>query len=105
MAQTLDQAWLVTEAGGQGSFFAQLLKDSDKTFHEKITFPEFLKELHLDDKWEALSELLTEPGAELTELRQMDEDDLREDILDDDDLALSPKTKKQFHGRHFDRRK
>jgi hypothetical protein len=47
------------------------------------------------DKKAALAELLQD-GAELVELEQMDEDDLRDDILEDGDLALDAEGKAKF---------
>ena len=39
---------------------------------------------------------LEDPGAALMELKQMDEDDLRNDILDDDDLGFDAVKKAEF---------
>ena len=54
----------------------------------------FLEMVGLQDKKEELAEYLTE-GAELDQLKQMDEDELDEDILDD--LGLDEETKNAFH--------
>ena len=43
-----------------------------------------------------MAEFLSKPGAELTELVQMDEDGLQDDILDDLDLGFSEETKTAF---------
>jgi hypothetical protein len=64
--------------------------------HEEITYDGFLQQLGLMERKEDLAEYLSKPGAELTELIQMDEDDLQDDILDDPDLGFSEETKTAF---------
>ena len=60
-------------------------------------FQAFVAQLGMDleQKLSAFRDLLT-VGSELVELKQMDEDDLKEDILDDDALALTEAEKAQF---------
>ena len=53
----------------------------------EVSYDQFLKQLGMEDKREALAELLEE-GSELQELKQMTPDELREDVLDDGDLQL-----------------
>ena len=43
-----------------------------------------------------LADYLSKPGAELTELVQMDEQDLDDDILEDDDLGFDEEMKARF---------
>eukprot|EP01046_Picozoa_sp_COSAG06_P092014 COSAG06_NODE_38263_length_425_cov_1.104294_1_plen_119_part_10 len=43
-----------------------------------------------------LAEYLSKPGNELVELKQMSEEDLDGDILDDDDLEFDEDTKSRF---------
>jgi hypothetical protein len=59
------------------------------------TFGEFLLQLGLQGKREALAEYL-EDGNELRDLKQMDVDDLDDDILNDDDLGLDKDQKAAF---------
>ena len=59
------------------------------------TFVDFLMEIGLHDKKEALAEYLEE-GNELRDLKQMDEDELNEDVLDDGDLGLDESVKARF---------
>ena len=59
-----------------------------------ITYGDFLAMVGLQDKKEELTEYLTE-GAELDQLKQMDEEELDEDILDD--LGLDEDIKTKFH--------
>ena len=59
-----------------------------------VTYDDFLATVGLQDKKEELAEYLT-ADAELEELKQYDEDELDEDILDD--LGLGDETKTQFH--------
>eukprot|EP01052_Picozoa_sp_SAG31_P026609 SAG31_NODE_2425_length_5723_cov_3.235775_2_plen_96_part_00 len=61
----------------------------------EMTYEDWLGQLGMLDKKDALAELLQE-GAELVELEQMDEDDLRDDILEDGDLALDAEGKAKF---------
>ena len=61
----------------------------------EITYEDWLGQLGMLDKKDALAELLQD-GAELVELEQMDEDDLRDDILEDGDLALDAEGKAKF---------
>ena len=61
----------------------------------ELTYDGFLTALNLLDMKEALAEYLEE-GKELRDLKQMDEDDLNEDILDDDDLQMDEATKERF---------
>jgi hypothetical protein len=61
----------------------------------EITYEDWLGQLGMLDKKDALAELLQD-GAELVELEQMDEDDLRDDILEDGDLALDAEGKANF---------
>jgi serine/threonine protein kinase len=60
------------------------------------TFDDFLSKLGLQDRKEDLAEYLSDPGKELTELKQMDDADLSEDILDDPSLGLDEETKAKF---------
>jgi serine/threonine protein kinase len=48
----------------------------DGTGHAEITYDEFLQQLNLEHKKDDLAEYLSNPNAQLTELRQMDEDAL-----------------------------
>ena len=59
------------------------------------SFDDFLLQLGLTDKKDDLADYLEE-GNELRDLKQMDEDDLNEDILDDDDLGLDEDVKVRF---------
>ncbi len=63
---------------------------------EILSYDGLLGKLGLLDKKEELAEYLSNPGAELTELLQMDEVDLREDILEDGDLGLTPEQQDEF---------
>jgi hypothetical protein len=62
----------------------------------EISYPEFLSQLGLLERQTDMAEYLSKPGNELTELMQMDTDDLDSDILDDDDLGFSEAEKVQF---------
>ena len=57
-------------------------------------YDDFLAAVGVQDKKEELAEYLTK-GAELEQLKQMDKEELDEDILDD--LGLSEETKTSFH--------
>jgi serine/threonine protein kinase len=57
-------------------------------------YDDFLQKLNLQDKKEELAEYLAD-GSELTELMQMDEDDLSDDIFDEA-LGLDDATKEAF---------
>ena len=63
---------------------------------EAISYAEFLEQLGLADKEDELAEYLSEPGAELTELKQMEPEDLDEDVLNDDELGFDEDTKARF---------
>jgi hypothetical protein len=62
---------------------------------QELTYDEFLGQLGLADKKDELAEYLS-PGAELVELKQMDPEDLQEDILNDQDLGFDEETKTRF---------
>ena len=62
---------------------------------EPQTYDDWLAALGLADKKEALAEYF-EDGAELRDLKQMDEGDLNDDILGDDDLGLDEDAKEAF---------
>ena len=62
-------------------------------FHTQMTYAEFLEKLSLTDRKDDLAEYLSHPN-ELTELAQMDVDDLEEDILKD--LSFDEETKGRF---------
>ena len=59
------------------------------------SYDDFLSELNLHGKKTDLADFL-KPGSELVELKQMDEEDVTADILDDIDLGLSEAIKKEF---------
>eukprot|EP01046_Picozoa_sp_COSAG06_P019346 COSAG06_NODE_1376_length_9648_cov_67.818096_3_plen_356_part_00 len=61
-----------------------------------VTYDSFVAKLGLQDKTSLLAEYLSCPGSELLELKQMDEADLREDILEDADLGLTPEQQGEF---------
>jgi serine/threonine protein kinase len=61
----------------------------------ELTFEDFLQQLDLTDKKDDLADYLEE-GNELRDLKQMDEDDLNEDILNDEDLDLDEDVKDKF---------
>ena len=61
----------------------------------EVSWGDFLEGLGLADKKDDLALYLDE-GNELRDLKQMDEDELNADILDDDDLGLHDKTKARF---------
>jgi serine/threonine protein kinase len=63
---------------------------------EVVSYDDFLSQLGMQDKKADLAEYLSNPGAELVELKQMDEEDLREDILEDEELGLDEETKARF---------
>ena len=56
----------------------------------------FLSQLGLHERQADLAGYLSIPGNELTELRQMDPEDLDSGILEDDDLGLDDETKAKF---------
>ena len=62
---------------------------------QELSYEEFLGQLGLADKKDELAEYLS-PGAELVELKQMDPEDLQEDILNDQDLGFGEETKTRF---------
>ena len=62
---------------------------------EEQTFDDFLTQLDLADRKGDLADYLEE-GQEMRDLKQMDEDDLNSDILDDDDLGLTDDVKEKF---------
>jgi serine/threonine protein kinase len=66
------------------------------TAEAEMTYDAFLMKLGLLDKKEDLAEYLSDPGQELVELKQMDQDDLQDDILDDPGLGLDEATKTKF---------
>ena len=72
------------------------MNSSDDRLNGNAAMPydDFLALVGLQDKKAELAEYLTE-GAELEELKGMDEDELDEDILDD--LGLDDETKNVFH--------
>eukprot|EP01046_Picozoa_sp_COSAG06_P001620 COSAG06_NODE_54_length_27948_cov_234.398671_21_plen_488_part_00 len=70
--------------------------DSSDVVDREISYPEFLSQLSLEGKQEELAEYLSNPGAELTELKQMETDELNDDILNDDDLGFSEAERVQF---------
>ena len=63
---------------------------------QELSYDEFLGQLGLADKKDELAEYLSQPGAELVELKQMDPEDLQEDILNDADLDFDEDTKTRF---------
>eukprot|EP01046_Picozoa_sp_COSAG06_P006072 COSAG06_NODE_281_length_18447_cov_14.060116_3_plen_1764_part_00 len=63
---------------------------------QETTYDGFLTQLGLMDREADLANFLSNPGEELTELLQMDEQDLQDDILDDPDLGFSEETKARF---------
>jgi hypothetical protein len=63
---------------------------------QELSYDEFLGQLGLADKKDELAEYLSQPGAELVELKQMDPEDLQEDILNDQDLGFDEETKTRF---------
>eukprot|EP01046_Picozoa_sp_COSAG06_P012520 COSAG06_NODE_738_length_12674_cov_107.030934_3_plen_434_part_00 len=69
---------------------------TDAGVEEEISYIEFLGQLGLEDKKDDLADYLSDPNAELTELQQMDEEALDEDVLNDDDLGLTEEQKAQF---------
>eukprot|EP01046_Picozoa_sp_COSAG06_P026184 COSAG06_NODE_2241_length_7269_cov_9.419944_2_plen_449_part_00 len=69
---------------------------TDAGVEEEISYLEFLGQLGLVDKKDDLADYLSDPNAELTELQQMDEEALDEDIINDDDLGLTDEQKAQF---------
>jgi hypothetical protein len=62
----------------------------------ELSYEEFLGQLGLADKKDALAEYLSEPGAELVELKLMDPEELDEDVLNDGVLGFGEKTKARF---------
>jgi hypothetical protein len=69
---------------------------TDAGVEEEISYLEFLGQLGLANKKDDLADYLSDPKAELTELQQMDEEALDEDVLNDDDLGLTEEQKAQF---------
>ena len=69
---------------------------TDEGVEAEISYLEFLGQLGLEDKKDDLADYLSDPNAELTELQQMDEEALDEDVLNDDDLGLTEEQKAQF---------
>ena len=63
---------------------------------DPITYDKFLADLDLMDNRETLADCGLDEGLELQQLREMDEDELKEDILEDDDLGLDEDTKAAF---------
>ena len=59
-------------------------------------YDDFLAQVGLVDKKEILSGCGLDEGLELQQLREYDDDELEEDILDDDDLALDEAGKARF---------
>ena len=53
----------------------------------EMSYEDFLVQLDLQDQKEALADCGLDDGLELKQLREMDESDLKEDILDDEDGA------------------
>eukprot|EP01046_Picozoa_sp_COSAG06_P026921 COSAG06_NODE_2345_length_7034_cov_87.911608_1_plen_1754_part_10 len=80
---------------GKLAFRLATVKEKE-TAKEEITYDEFLANLNLTSKKEQLADYLAD-GKELKELKQMDADDLNEDILDEEALSLSPEEKDAFH--------
>jgi hypothetical protein len=62
----------------------------------EISYPEFLSQLGLLERQTDLAEYLSKPGNELTELKQMETDELNDDILNEDNLGFSEAEKVQF---------
>jgi hypothetical protein len=69
---------------------------TDAGVEAEISYLEFLGQLGLANKKDDLADYLSDPNAELTELQQMDEEALDEDIINDDDLGLTEEQKAQF---------
>ena len=63
---------------------------------QELTYESFLAGLGMEDRKGDLADYLSKPGAELTELIQMDEQDLDEDILEDGDLGFDEEMKARF---------
>eukprot|EP01046_Picozoa_sp_COSAG06_P048671 COSAG06_NODE_7322_length_2546_cov_2.143032_3_plen_481_part_01 len=61
----------------------------------EINYNQFLGQLGLAHKEDDLADFLS-PSNELAEIRQMDEDDLEDDILGEDDLGFTQKQKVAF---------
>jgi serine/threonine protein kinase len=75
---------------------SNVIMDAEDT--DTRTAPEydrFLATLGMQDQKQALTPYLSS-GRELTELKQMDEEDLKADIVDDDDLGWDSDTKDRF---------
>jgi hypothetical protein len=62
----------------------------------ELTYSVFLGRLGLADKKDELADYLSDPGAELTELKQMAMDELDSDILEDGELGFDEETKERF---------
>ena len=91
--RTLEQA---PTADGLSSGGSAEANSSNDRLNDNAAMPyvDFLEMVGLQDMKAELAEYLTE-GAELDQLKQMDEDELDEDILDD--LGLDAETKIKFH--------
>ena len=63
---------------------------------EDISFDAFLEKAGLQGRERDLADYLSEAGQEIIELKQMDEQDLIDDILDDGDLGLTEAQKQAF---------
>eukprot|EP01046_Picozoa_sp_COSAG06_P009655 COSAG06_NODE_507_length_14929_cov_109.047067_4_plen_2293_part_00 len=61
-----------------------------------ISYDDFIARVDLVEKRSDLADYLSDPGAELTELKQMDPTDLDVDILEDDGLGLTELQKAKF---------
>jgi hypothetical protein len=61
---------------------------------EEISYTDFLAKLGLEARKDDLAEYLSTPGKELVEIKQMDKDELDEDILDD--IGFDEATKARF---------
>eukprot|EP01046_Picozoa_sp_COSAG06_P032991 COSAG06_NODE_3336_length_5489_cov_47.109276_3_plen_456_part_00 len=90
------------------SFMARLADEDNKDWlpverwleapqpQHELTYDSFLVGLGMEDKKGDLADYLSKPGAELTELVQMDEQDLDDDILEDVDLGFDEEMKARF---------
>eukprot|EP01044_Picomonas_judraskeda_P014991 COSAG03_NODE_2456_length_2737_cov_23.434799_3_plen_354_part_00 len=91
--RTLQQSPAADGLSSGGSTEANSSNDSLKG-NAAMPYDDFLEMVGLQDKKAELAEYLTE-GAELDQLKQLDEEELDEDILDD--LGLDEETKNAFH--------
>eukprot|EP01046_Picozoa_sp_COSAG06_P051824 COSAG06_NODE_8552_length_2131_cov_1.619094_1_plen_561_part_00 len=104
LSKLMVACWQDRQQDRPTSTFMQRLADTRQLPDERwleppaqaLTYDRFLEQLDLADRQEDLAEYLSEPGAELTELAQMDERDLSDDILDDGDLGFDEETKARF---------